>query len=534
MMGFERGCPVADRDTSGLAYSRGADGDALLNESVTGLLQRRAAVHGDRNALLWHEDGTVHAMTYAELLRQVNAIAHRLRDLEPGSRVGVWSRNSVEFVLLELALGARGLMMCALNTAWTDAEAAYAIEMVSPAIIFTGLDSLGRPLAERAARLGGDRIPVEQLDALSGLPPQPDAMLDVDPQTAFILQFTSGTTGFPKGAMISQRATINAAWLRLKDSATPETVSMNAVPFHHVGGAVSIVFGALTTGGAFVVLPKFDVEEFVWLLGAADVTHFGGVPTMVERLLDRPDIVERGSKVEVVGLGGADISPFLVQRVNEELGADVMTTYAQSECPFVTNSLEGDDPHLIATTAGKAGASTVVRIGDPQTGTVLGCGQTGEVQVSSPMVMLGYYGDPERTAEVFTDDGFLRTGDLGMIDENGYVTIKGRMREVIIRGGENIYPAEVEAALATHPAVAGSAVVGLADPLWGETVAASVIATDPALTGDVLEEYLRERLAHFKVPRTWRFVSELPMTASGKVRRVEVKTQLNAESAASV
>ena len=512
----------------GQAYAKGAGADAVLEESVTQVIRRQAAAHGDRTAVLWRDGAELKSFTYREFAEAINAVAHRLRHLEPGARVGVWSRNCIEFVLLELAIGTRGLMMCGLNTAWTDAEAQFAIEMVTPSVIFTGLDGLGRPLDARAHRLSGD-IPVENLESLGGLAPAPDSFLDVDPQTPFIVQYTSGTTGFPKGAMISQHAAVNGGWLRLRDSAGAEDVSLNAVPFHHVGGAVSIVFGALTTGSAFVVLSKFDVEDFVGLLGEVGGTHFGGVPIMVERLLNHPDITTKGSKITVVGLGGSDISPFLVRRVNNELGADAMTTYGQSECPFIANSVKGDDPDLIATTAGKPGAATTLRIADPNTGEVVGFGEIGEIQISSPMVMLGYYGDPERTAEVLPGDGFLRSGDLGSLDENGYLRINGRIREVIIRGGENIYPAEVEAALETHPAVTGAAVVGVSDPSWGETVAASIVSSNPDLTGAELEEHLKKRLAHFKIPRTWRFVTDLPMTASGKVRRVEVKAEMNTE-----
>ncbi|WP_161632177.1 class I adenylate-forming enzyme family protein [Nakamurella lactea] len=514
------------RTEAGLAYATGAEADAVLTESVTQVIRRQAAAHGDRAAVRWRDGAEVKSLTYRELAEAVNAVAHSLSGLEPGSRVGVWSRNSIEFVLLELAIGTRGLMMCALNTAWTDAEAAYAVDMVGPSVVFTGYDGLGRPLEDRARQLAAD-IPVVDIASLSGLAPAPESFLDVDPQTPYIVQFTSGTTGFPKGAMISQHAAVNGGWLRLQHSAGTEDVSLNAVPLHHVGGAVSIVFGALTTGSAFVVLSKFDVDEFIWLLGEVGGTHFGGVPIMVERLLNHPDVRSKGRDVKVVGLGGADISPFLIRRVNDELGADVITTYGQSECPFIANSVEGDDPDLIATTAGRPGDATTLRIVDPGTGEVLKFGETGEIQISSPMVMLGYYGDPERTAEVLPGDGFLRSGDLGSIDEHGYLRIHGRIREVIIRGGENIYPAEVEAALSTHPDVTGSAVVGLSDPSWGETVAASVISTNPELTGADLEEYLEQRLAHFKIPRTWRFVAELPMTASGKIRRVEVKAGMN-------
>ena len=159
-------------------------------------------------------------------------------------------------------------------------------------------------------------------------------------------------------------------------------------------------------------------------------------------------------------------------------------------------------------------------------------GETGEIAVRSPVVMNGYYRMPERTAEVLPGDGFLRTGDLGSVDKDGYLTVRGRIREVIIRGGENIYPAEVEAALSEHPEVAGCAVVGIADPSWGEIVGASVLTRGRPVSAADLEAFLSQRLAHFKIPRVWRFVDAFPMTASGKIRRVEVKAEMNAARAA--
>jgi acyl-CoA synthetase (AMP-forming)/AMP-acid ligase II len=524
------GLPVgAER---GHAY--GVGGDALLREPIWQVLMRRAASHADRVALWWLEQGALSSMTYAELAESANSVAHRLRGLAPGSRVAIWARNTPEWVLIEYACAARGLVLVPLNTAWTDHEASYAVELTAPSLIFAGLDGRGAPLYGRAATLSAG-VPVEELEGLLDLPRTPPAAAeDVAPDNPFIIQFTSGTTGQAKGATITQFSALNCAYLRLRHSAGDRDVSMNAVPFHHIGGAVSIILGALSTGGSFIVMPKFDEQDCVRLLHEARVTHMGGVPTMVERLLAHPGIADRASALAVVGLGGADISPDLVRRINTELGAAVMTTYAQSECPFITNSVAGDDPEVIATTAGRPGDATTIRIVDPTTGAVLDFGETGEVQVRSPLVMLGYYGMPERTVEVLPGDGFLRTGDLGSLSSDGYLTIRGRIREVIIRGGENIYPAEVEAALGTHPDVMACAVVGLADPAWGETVAASVIATRPGIAARELEGYLGERLAHFKIPRTWRFVDVLPMTASGKIRRVEVRDTMNRETSNSV
>jgi fatty-acyl-CoA synthase len=503
----------------------------LLTETVADVLARQARTNGGRQALLWEaEEGRLASLTYAELSARANAVAHTLDGLGAGERVGVWSRNCVEWVLLEYACALRGLVLVALNTAWTDVEAASAVELAEPSVLFAGTDSLGAPVAERARRIAGSGS-VRDLDGLLSAPDAPPSAVSVQPDAPFLIQFTSGTTGRAKGAVLTHQGVLNAAYLRLLRSPAPGGVVLNSVPFHHVGGSVSIILGSLTTGGAFVVLDRFDPSQWVRLMPLAGVTSIGGVPTMIERILDQSGVREAARRVAMVGIGGADISPHLVRRVRDELGATVMTTYAQSECPLITNSEPGDTPDQVSTTAGRPVEATEVRILDPVTGREAVGGETGEIAVRSPIVMAGYYRMPERTAEVLPGDGFLRTGDLGSIGADGRLTVRGRIREVIIRGGENIYPAEVEAALSEHPEVAGCAVVGIADRAWGEIVGAAVltgISSGSSISPADLEAFLAGRLAHFKIPRVWRFVDAFPMTASGKIRRLTVKEELNA------
>jgi acyl-CoA synthetase (AMP-forming)/AMP-acid ligase II len=510
------------------ATGDGAQRSVLLTETVADVLARQARTNGGQRAVLWEEaEGRLDGLTYAELAARANAVARRLAGLAVGDRVAVWGRNSVGWVLLEYACALRGLVLMALNTAWTDAEAVAAIELAEPSVLFAGEDSRGAPVQERARRVAGGAA-VRDLGSLLGLPDAPPSAVSVEPDAPFLIQFTSGTTGRAKGAVLTHRSVLNAAYLRqLRDPASGG-VCLNSVPFHHVGGSVSIMLGALTTGGAFIVVDRFDPEQTVRLLPLAGVTHLGGVPIMIERVLDRPGLCEAAGTVKTVALGGADISPQLIGRIRDELGAVVMTTYAQSECPLITNSEPGDTPGQVATTAGRPVDETEVRIIDPATGLEAAPGETGEIQVRSPVVMAGYYRMPERTAEVLPGDGFLRTGDLGSLDADGYLTVRGRIREVIIRGGENIYPAEVEAALAEHPEVAACAVVGIADPSWGELVGASLVTRGNPVEPSDLEAFLAGRIAHFKIPRVWRFVDGFPMTASGKIRRVAVKEEMNA------
>ena len=512
----------------------GADGpgpdheDALLTETVAEVLARQARVNGGRQAVLWEENGELHWLTYAQLEARASAIACVLGDLAVGERVAVWGRNSVEWVLLEYACAIRGLVLMPLNTAWTDGEVTAAIELAAPAVLFAGQDNRGSHLRDRALQVTKGDIPVRDLPGrLLSVTGVASPAASVGPDAPFLIQFTSGTTGRAKGAVLSHRAVLNGAYLRERRDPASGGVCLNSVPYHHIGGSLYVILGALTSGGAFIVVDRFDPDQTVRLLPLAGVTHLGGVPIMIERILDRPGLPEAARTVKTVALGGADISPQLIRRIRDEIGAVVHTTYGQSECPLITNSDPTDDPEVLATTAGRPVEATEVRIVDPATGQDVAVGETGEIAVRSPLVMQGYFRMPERTAEVLPGDGFLRTGDLGSLDADGNIAIRGRIREVIIRGGENIYPAEVEAALSEHPEVAACAVVGVADPSWGELVGASVVSRGNPVQAAELEAFLSGRIAHFKIPRVWRFAAALPMTASGKIRRTQVKEEMN-------
>jgi fatty-acyl-CoA synthase len=249
----------------------------------------------------------------------------------------------------------------------------------------------------------------------------------------------------------------------------------------------------------------------------------GGVPTMWIDLLRRPDL-PKDAGVKVVSLGGASVSPQLVREVAERLGAVCQIGYGQSECSIATTTAAGDDLSTLTETVGRPLPHVELKIIDRATGRTAALGEVGEVCIRGPMTMDRYWGDPAATAETIDAEGFLHTGDLGAMAADGVCRIHGRAREVIIRGGENIYPAEVEDALLRNPAVALAAVVGVEDERWGQRVGAVVklkpgAAADPA----ALEAHAAGWVAHFKVPRDWRFVDALPMTASGKIRKVELE-----------
>ena len=506
----------------------------LLEGSVGDRLREIAARHPGRTALAWAAGEGVRTMAYAELLGAAEQVAFWLLDrASPGDRIAIWSRNSLEWMLLEYGCGLAGMVVTGWNPAWSDYECEHARDLTEPALLLAGHDTRGVELLSRAEALGepGKVFPLERLRTLAAgavareLPPVGAADL-------FLIQFTSGTTGRAKGAALSHRAALNAAWLRAQACGADETeVWLNPSPMNHVGGAVTMLLGAMVTGACYVVMNRFEPGEYLRLMTLLGATRVGGVPTVLLSLLDHPVWTPGTGRLRSIGIGGTQVPRPLIERLTREFAAPVLNAYAQSECPIITSSVPGDDAATLAETVGQPAPHVELKVTDPSTGRTLALGEVGEVLVRGPMVMDGYYRMAEATAATIDGEGFLHTGDLGSLDARGYLRIHGRAREVIIRGGENIYPAEVEDALLRHPDVAAVAVVGAPDERFGQQVAAAVIPrAGSTLTAEALEAHAATRLAHFKVPRAWRFVSALPLTASGKVRKVEVEAMFGKAS----
>jgi fatty-acyl-CoA synthase len=500
----------------------------LLGISIGARLREQAEKFAERPALVWvGTDGkSLKTLTYRELRGAAEAAARELAlHAEPGDRIAVWAANSPEWVILECACAIAGAVLTPFNTAWTDDEMMHALTLTSPRALYAGPDNRGVELRDRAARLAG-RIagcsPLELASLRSAAGRGSAAARPVAPDDPFLIQFTSGTTGRAKGATLSHRAALNGGYIRARICGADETdVWVNPVPLHHIGGSCVILLAALSTGGCYAVMPRFEPRAMVELMRATGATRIGGVPTMLYALLDVPGIEAALAPVRTVGLGGTSVPPSLVERL-QGYGATVSVAYAQSECPMITNSDPAMDAIGVATTVGVPAPHTELRI-VADDGKIVARGAVGEVCVRSPLTMSGYYDMPDATRQVFDADGFLHTGDLGSIDAGGVVRIHGRAREVIIRGGENVYPIEVEDVLLRHPAVDAVAVLALPSERWGEEVAAVVrLSRAGAATAEQLTEHAARSLAHFKVPRHWRFVEALPTTASGKIRKVEL------------
>jgi fatty-acyl-CoA synthase len=513
-------------DTCTVPTSREAASIPLLECTVGDCLRKTVSRFPDRPALLWAQEQGIGRLSYSELLKESTCIAHWiLGRAAPGDRVAIWSRNTLEWVLLEYGCALAGTIITAWNPAWTDPECERARELVNPRLIFAGSDVRGIDLLERARGFAADHT-VHALDALSSLTSMaPKCELPkIAPNDLFLLQFTSGTTGRAKAAALSHRASLNTAWLRARlFDADEDDVWLNPAPMTHVGGAIALLLGAMVTGGAYVLMNRFESGEYIRLMNTCGATRIGGVPTMLLAALDHPDW-RPGTRVRSIGLGGSQVPQALIKRLREEFGAPVLSTYGQSECPLISTSLPGDEPRVALETVGRAAPHVELKICDAMDGRPLGVGEVGEILVRAPTTMTSYFRMPEANATAFEPGGFLHTGDLGSIDDAGYLRIHGRARDVIIRGGENIYPAEVEDALLQHPAVATVVVVGVPNERWGQEVGAVVIPREGAsIDGQELEAFAGTRLAHFKVPRHWRLERHLPLTASGKVLKVEVE-----------
>ena len=506
----------------------------LLDRTIGELLRERAREHPDRRALCWPTGDGVAGLSYAELLARAERLASALLELaNPGECIGVWAHNSVEWVELEYACALSGTVIAGWNAAWVDTEVAHAIDLTRPRAIFAARETRGSLLLERAGRLASG-IPVLDIADVGNLAASsPTNLPEFGDGSPFLIQFTSGTTGASKAALLSHRAALNGANQNVQKNGIFGDVWLNPVPLHHIGGSVHIVLGALCVGGTYTVMHRYDPALLAELVETIGATRTGGVPTMLLGMLDHPGFPAKESGIRVVALGGATVPAALVERVEREFGASVSIAFGQSECPAITITSPDDSAEIKATTVGRPVSNTEIKIIDVETGETLSVGAVGELCVRSPMCMDGYFRDPKATAATLDADAFLHTGDLASMDEAGIFRIHGRCRDVIIRGGENIYPAEVEDALLRHADVANAAIVGVDDERWGQQVAAFVQLAEGGTAAEAeLAEFVAKRVAHFKVPSTWRFVASLPQTAAGKIRKVELEKQLAAEASA--
>ncbi len=486
------------------------------------------------------------------VLETAGAIGHALVNtygVEKGDRVAIAMRNYPEWIASFVAITSIGAVAVPLNAWWLTDELEFAINDSGSKVVIADPERLERmqQAAEGAidvqvlvARATGE-LPegvVDLADAIAAGGTMPE--VDIEPDENVTILYTSGTTGRPKGAVSSHRAILSAllafaaraAVAALRDGpvepdpdAPAQSAFMLCVPLFHVTGLVPVMLGAFVGGSKLVMTHKWDPDRALELIEREQVTNFVGVPTMSWDLLEAPTFAERDtSSLKSVGGGGAPMPPELVKRIDENFSKGRPGLgYGMTETNAYGPQNAGDDFVNNPTSTGRPVPIMDVRITDPE-GNTLGTGETGEIWFRGPNLIKGYWNRPDATAETIVD-GWLRSGDIGRIDEEGFVYVSDRAKDMILRGGENIYCAEIEATIYEHPAVYEAAVYGIPDERLGEELACHIMVKEgEALTTADVQQFVGERLAKFKVPAVVTIVNEsLPRNASGKILKRELR-----------
>jgi fatty-acyl-CoA synthase len=513
--------------------------EPILETTVGSVLRDAAARAADITALVEGvpDPAARRRWTYGELLDQAEGVARALLGrFSPGERVAVWANNLPEWVLLEFGAALAGLTLVTVNPAYRSGELAYVLKQSRANGIFLVSEYRGNPMAATLEALRPELAELREAvlfsewDAFCTSGSPTEQLPEVRPEDAAQIQYTSGTTGFPKGAVLHHRGiTNNARLYAQRQGIARGDAYVNPMPLFHTGGCVMLTLGPVQQLATQVLIPFFDPALELELIEAERGTLLFGVPTMLIAVLEHPDFAHRDlSSLRSAYSGGAAVPPALVRRIESTLGIPLMIGFGQTEAsPMMTMTRLDDTPEDRATSLGQPLPQTEVKIVDPATGQVVPPGSVGELCTRGYLVMHGYFENPTATATAIDADGWLHTGDLGSMDERGYCYIAGRLKDMIIRGGENIYPREIEQLLFTHLKVADVAVVGLPDPRWGEQVAAfvrPVAGQQP--TAEELLAFCRQHLAPHKSPRYWEFVESFPLTPSGKVQKFVLRDRV--------
>jgi fatty-acyl-CoA synthase len=521
-----------------LSYTRGAD-VPLLEMTLPEALARAAAQHPDRDALVVCHQNV--RLSWQELHREVTRVARGLAGLglRPGDRVGIWASNCVEWVLMQYASGRAGLILVNVNPAYRSHELRYVLERSHiRVLVLRARDARADYRQILAESRNGRALPLEHEIWLGE--ESWDAMLagGVDypanaaaPGDVANIQYTSGTTGAPKGAMLTHRNLLNNGMaIGLAFHAHKDDRICAPVPLYHCFGSV-IGSMVCVVSGATQIIPsaQFDAAATLRAVEAERATALYGVPSMFVAELEHPEFSRFDlSSLRKGVMSGAPCPIELMKRAAEKMHIERMVIpYGQTEAsPVITMSRVDDPFELRVTTIGAPLANTEVQIVDPKTGERLPVEQQGELCTRGYLVMKGYDADPAATAEAIDAEGWLHTGDLALMHANGYFSFKGRAKEIIIRGGENIYPREVENFLHTHAKIADVYVIGLPDAKLGETVLAWVqLKAGEEATAEEIREFCRGKIAYFKIPQYVRFVDSFPLTVSNKVQKFVMREQ---------
>jgi fatty-acyl-CoA synthase len=512
--------------------------DPVLETTVGGVLREAAALAADELAMVGGlpDPASRRRWTFGELLddaeRAARALAARFA---PGERVAVWAPNLPEWVVLEFGAALAGLTLVTVNPAYRPQELRYVLDQSQASGIFLVPEFRG-PMAEYLAEVQPELPGLREVvlftewDEFLASAYHDQQLPEVEPDDIAQIQYTSGTTGFPKGALLTHRGlTNNARFFARLMRLQPNEVYVNPMPMFHTAGCSLAVLGSVQTRAVHVPVLAFDPGLVLELLEAERASAVLGVPTMLIALLEHPDFAVRDlSSLRCVLSGGAPVPPELVRRVEEDMGVTFSIVFGTTECsPLVTQTRLDDVPSDRASTLGQPFPQTEIMVCDPASGEPVPVEQVGELCARGYMVMAGYNQQPEATAAAIDLAGWYHTGDLASMDERGYLRIEGRLKDMIIRGGENIYPREIEELLFAHPDVAEVAVCGEPDERWGEVVAAFVRPAPGRVASEAeLREFCRAHLAAYKCPQRWVFLDAFPLTASGKIQKFKLRQSL--------
>ena len=512
-----------------------AQTDAEIRDITVGELLREIATHHpDLVAMIEIDDAgeARQKWTYLDLLETSVQLARSLASrFAPGEKVVVWAPNIPEWIFMEYACGLAGLVLVTANPSFQSKELRYVLEQSGAVGLFMVDEFRGnsmREIAEKTvADIDGIREVINLTDrtALYARGNLEVLLPAVAPNDAAQIQYTSGTTGFPKGAVLSHKNLVNNARLYCnRKQVERHSVWANFMPLFHTAGCATGALGCLQAASKMLLIKRFDADVFAKLIEEQGVTTCFAVPTMLFGLLESLERKPRDmSSLKVISTGGAPVPPELVRRVQTRLGCHLLSAFGQTEhSPMIClNPIEATQEQIVET-AGQPLPQTEVSIRSPENSQVIPIGEVGEICARSYAVMIGYNDNPKATRAAIDDDGWLHTGDLGTMDAQGFIRVTGRVKDMIIRGGENLFPAEIEAVLVEHLQIAQVSIVGLPDEKWGEIIAAFMLS-ETALDVDLLKAHCRKHLSPQKTPTTWVRVPEFPLTGSGKVQKFAIR-----------
>jgi fatty-acyl-CoA synthase len=540
------------------SFATGTSETPLLTETIDANLRRAVSAWPDREAIVDVASGV--RLSYAELDARVDAVACGLMEqsIAKGDRVGIWAPNCLEWFLVQYATARIGAILVNVNPSYRTHELAFVLNQAGVKMLISAVEfktSNHRAMIDevhgavetlRDVVYIGDPSWVELIGGGSEI--SPSAVLErsagLSPDDPINIQYTSGTTGFPKGATLSHRNILNNGYFvgEICHYSEQDRICV-PVPFYHCFG---MVMGNLasTSHGACVVIPApgFDPVLTLEAVQAEKCTSLYGVPTMFIAELAVPNFASYDLSTLRTGIMAGSPCPVeVMKRVITEMNMpDVTICYGMTETSPVSTQTRADDSlDKRVTTVGTVHPHVDVKVVDPLTDATVDIGTPGEFCTRGYSVMIGYWDEPEKTAEVLRD-GWMHTGDLAVMDADGYVSIVGRIKDMVIRGGENIYPREIEEFLYTHPDIVDAQVIGVPDERYGEELMAWVRLREGAepLTAEGLREFCTGKLAHYKIPRYIKIVNEFPMTVTGKIRKVEMRTvsveELGLQGAASI